>query len=244
MESFIVHEDNTAYQSIDGALFSKDTSELLYYPADNPRTSYSIPNGVNTIRDGAFNGAGNLKSITVPGTVETISSYLFNPCEALEEVILENGVSVIESSAFSWCENLAKVYLPISVSEIQPGAFSFCESLTTVYYSGTESLWKTVSIGKANDYFVNADYVFSDQDSLQAGLSTQTGELRICGVDEDTETVMVAFYDQNGKLERIETFTAEEVASGVMLSEVGTLQTIRIMQVGENLSPVANVATP
>ena len=204
----------------------------------------TIPSNVTNVGHGAFFACSSLAAVTIKNGVETIDAYAFANCEALEEVMIENGVSMIDRYAFDCCENLTKISIPLSVSRIGMRAFGECTSLSTVYYGGTETLWETVSVGDGNDCLLNADYMFSSLESLQAGLSTQANELRICGIDTEAEAVMVAFYNQEGQLTRIELFMADEIASGVLLSEVDSQQTIKIMQVGENLSPVANVVAP
>ena len=267
LEFFLVTEGNPAYRSIEGILFSEDGTELLRYPIKNPRTVYSIPDGVKIISEYAFGNAGNLQniiipegvtilerysfnsceglaSITIPGTVETISRGAFYDCTGLLSVILENGVAVIEQDAFAWCENLQEVQLPLTLSEVGHEAFYQCTSLERVSYDGTETLWETVLVGTGNNRLEIADFDYSNPDALQAGWSKQTGELRLCGVHEDADIVMVAFYNQNEQLERIESFTADEVAAGVLIAEINDLHTVKILQTDENFAPATNFVVP
>lgn len=267
IESFTVEEDSEHFKSVDDVLLTADGTTLVLYPIGNAKTSYLVPNSVKKINAHAFDSAQNLQtitipdgveeigrysflnctaltSITIPGSVENIDFGAFAMCDALDEVVLENGVSAIESDAFAWCFSLSKVHLPLSMAEIYSDAFNDCESLEKIYYCGTESLWETVFIEQGNDYLINADYIFINPDNLQAALSTQTGELRICGVHEDADTVMIAFYNQNGQLERIEMYTADEVAFGVLISELDSQYVIQVMQINDGFSPVTTTVVP
>ena len=60
LQSFVVASSNMNYSVVNGALFNKNQSVLIAYPAANPQTSFTIPNGVTTISSTAFLGATNL----------------------------------------------------------------------------------------------------------------------------------------------------------------------------------------
>ncbi len=54
--SINVDEDNPSYKSIDGVLYSKDGSELLFYPSLKKGKSFTIPDFVTKINKEAING--------------------------------------------------------------------------------------------------------------------------------------------------------------------------------------------
>ena len=54
--SINVDEDNPSYKSIDGVLYSKDGSELLFYPSLKKGKSFTIPDFVTKINKDAING--------------------------------------------------------------------------------------------------------------------------------------------------------------------------------------------
>ena len=95
--------------------------------------SFTIPDGVFDIYQGAFSGS-DIKSITLGKDVKRISDRSF--CDSrLEEINLNEGLKVIGVSAFNNCE-LKHVEIPASVVEIQSGAFSSCLDLTDVTIYG------------------------------------------------------------------------------------------------------------
>jgi len=85
-----IHPDNPKYAVEDGVLFNKNKTELLFYPWKrlnvNQQTesgiSYTIPDSVIKIRDGAFVGFRNqyLTSILIPKSVISVGDNDFDFC--------------------------------------------------------------------------------------------------------------------------------------------------------------------
>ena len=120
-------------------------------------TSVIIPDSVDTIYEGAFNGCsgltnvemGNvsiigsgafasctgLRSFTVPDSVDTLGAGAFSGCQNLSYVTLGNGFLIIDSNTFAGCSSLVGVIIPDSVTDINEGAFAGCVALTSVTFS-------------------------------------------------------------------------------------------------------------
>ena len=81
-------DSNNQYYSGDehGALFNKDKTILVQYPIGNTRTGYTIPDGVTTIGENAFDSCSNLVSVTIPDSVITIGNFAFFDCISLTNV--------------------------------------------------------------------------------------------------------------------------------------------------------------
>ena len=62
---------NSVYSSVDGVLFNKSQTTLIQYPGGKAG-SYTIPNSVTSIGDGAFSGCTSLTSVTIPNSVTSI----------------------------------------------------------------------------------------------------------------------------------------------------------------------------
>ena len=70
--------------------------------------------------------------VTIPAGVHTIQEHAFDEVLSLEELIVPEGVRRIGNAAFARCKNLKKVTLPKSLECIDDDAFVFCESLTEI----------------------------------------------------------------------------------------------------------------
>ncbi len=66
-----VSEDNINYSSIDGVLYNKNKTELIVYPGER-KGDFVVPDGVTTIRYGAFCKCSGLTSITIPDSITDI----------------------------------------------------------------------------------------------------------------------------------------------------------------------------
>ncbi len=77
IEEICVDEENPYYSSQNGVLFSKDKTQLLFYPYSKSDKHYSIPENVKTIRFGAIFGLEKTERIYVGTNVEVIEPYNF-----------------------------------------------------------------------------------------------------------------------------------------------------------------------
>lgn len=131
LTSIRVDPRNATYRSIDGVLFTKSLSQLEVYPRakDGP---YSIPSGVKSVREKAFQYCENITSVTVPSSVQEIGKNAFSFCPALKSVVLQDGIKVVDVYAFSFCQSLQRVSLPSSIVDIRTFAFYACPNLTRI----------------------------------------------------------------------------------------------------------------
>ena len=132
LTSINVVESNRYYSSINGVLFSGDSTRLICYPAGRQDASYDIPNSVTSIGDLAFCYCKFIVSITIPNSVVSIGSAAFGFCESLISISIPNSVLRIGIVAFRDCTALASITIPNSVTSIGKYAFGGCESLTSI----------------------------------------------------------------------------------------------------------------
>lgn len=121
LERINVDADNPYFCSVDGVLYNKDKTELIFYP--NAKTAL--------VKDesGAVVGGGEL---VLPDSVVSIRDNAFYLCTNLYAVTLNNGLKSIGNKAFLKCENLQEIKFPDTLEEIGTDAFSYCNSLKTV----------------------------------------------------------------------------------------------------------------
>ena len=131
LQSITVPTGNVNFKSKDGVLFSADEKTLLYYPAGNPRTAYTVPQSVSSLAPKAF--AGNrLTALTLPDSLRTIGRYAFLCSAALTGIDLPNGVTTLGDEAFQQCAALTHVTLPNTLTAIGWSEFVHCTALQSV----------------------------------------------------------------------------------------------------------------
>ena len=108
-------------------------------------TNISIPNSVTSIGLSAFEHCTSLKSITLPSSLRNISMFLFRNCSQLTTIQIPDSVLSIQDYAFGNCISLETIHIPVSVTSIGVYAFNGCPSSMTVTYSGSKTLWDSMT---------------------------------------------------------------------------------------------------
>jgi len=126
-----VNSDNTTYISDDGVLYNKSKTTLVAYPGGKIGT-FTIPNNVTSIGEGAFSGSPNLTSVTIPDSVTSIGHGAFSNCSNLTSVTIPDSVTSIGDWTFLGCTSLTNINIPNSVTSIGHEAFSDCTSLISI----------------------------------------------------------------------------------------------------------------
>jgi hypothetical protein len=103
LKAISVAAANRQYKDIDGVVFSKDGKTLLIYPVGG-KTDYTVPAGVTTIGDNAFEWCESLSSVTIPAGVTAIGVKAFDGCESLTAVTIPDSVTSIGDYAFGDCK--------------------------------------------------------------------------------------------------------------------------------------------
>ena len=76
LQNIHVSEENSQYRSIDGVLFSKDSTKIIKYP-EGKNGKFIIPEGVTQITNSAFYDSNRLTEIYIPGELTTIDANIF-----------------------------------------------------------------------------------------------------------------------------------------------------------------------
>ena len=97
------------YIVIDNVVFSVDQKELVRYSPEKTDESYVIPDYVETIRVGAFQGSEHLKQVTISKNIRHISSGAFSDSSTLAEIVWDTPKATGGSDVFVNCPNLKTV---------------------------------------------------------------------------------------------------------------------------------------
>ena len=122
LETVDVASANTAYSSVDGVVFNKTVTDLIYYPTAKAG-EYTVPGTVTTIKQSSCEGTKKLTKITLPPSVKTIEESAFES-SSLSELAFSgtSGLETIGKRAFIWA-HLSNVTIPASVKLLEWGAF-------------------------------------------------------------------------------------------------------------------------
>lgn len=151
-----VSENNKAFSSDNGIMFSKEKTELLMYPKKkSDLTEYVIPNSVNKIRKHAFYGCEALTDITISENVTAIEDYTFYACKSLTDIVIPDKVETIGENAFANCIKLATLKFGKSVTTIGRKAFDACYNLYDIDFS--ENITTVGGFAFANTYWLEQE---------------------------------------------------------------------------------------
>lgn len=157
LKAITVDADNNNLVSVYGVLYSKSMDRIYKYPAAKTETSFEIPStvkviddyafsssslesimmpdGLETVNTGAFNGCTRLLSVEMPQSVREIGMFAFQDCAKITNVVIPDYVAKLKSFAFGYCVNLRDIHIGTSVNEIEGSAFSGCTSLQSFVVS-------------------------------------------------------------------------------------------------------------
>ena len=95
-----VDEANTVYSDIDGVLCSKTKTVLLRYPNSKGKT-YTVPNTIKKIYDGAFSYCPELETVVFPASVISYGNNIFASNSKLKSITILNPEPATLESSFN-----------------------------------------------------------------------------------------------------------------------------------------------
>ena len=94
LTAITVDATNSFYSSVGGVLFEKSQTTLVEYPG-GLAGSYTIPDSVTSIGEGAFFACTSLTSAMIPSSVTNIGQEAFAGCTAFTSVTIPDSVTSI-----------------------------------------------------------------------------------------------------------------------------------------------------
>lgn len=122
MIAYNVESGNTAYCSVDGAIYDIGMKKLIQYPSGDGKDTVTIPAGAETIGEYAAGVNDTCKKVILPESLKTISDYGFYECSSLSDIVLPASLEAIGSMAFAECSSLKEITIPAS-AKVFDGAF-------------------------------------------------------------------------------------------------------------------------
>ena len=97
------------YVIIDDVVFSTDKKELVRYSPEKTDETYVIPEFVETICGGAFQGSEHLRQVTISKNIHHIGSRAFSDSSSLAEIVWDTPEATGGSYVFENCPKLKTV---------------------------------------------------------------------------------------------------------------------------------------
>ena len=115
----------------DNVLYTADKKKLI--ACLSSKNNFTVPQGVTTIGDSAFEDCKSLTEIHLPESLTTTGDRAFSGCSSLESIHLPDSLTTIGYGAFLWCSSLFSIHLPESLTTIGEKVFSGCSSLESIH---------------------------------------------------------------------------------------------------------------
>ena len=127
-----VDENNPAYRTIDGMLFSKDSTTLVTFPKGKSG-SVTLPQNTRHIAPLAFAYCQNITGVTLPEGLESIGYWAFVDNQRLNNIVIPSSVTSIAACPFANCPALTN----LSINE---GNTHYYMDGMTIYSAGGDTL--------------------------------------------------------------------------------------------------------
>ena len=131
LTNILVDANNAEFSSTNGVLFNKERTRLILCPRGRSG-SYTIPDCVTEIGNGAFRDCVKLTNVTIPDGVSKIENYAFGYCRYLNDIRIPNSVNAIGEGAFGGCQWLKTATLPKGITTVEKLTFYACLSLENI----------------------------------------------------------------------------------------------------------------
>lgn len=109
-----------------------------------------IPEGVQVIKKGAFQGNDKVKRIIMPDSIIGIEPRAFAECPNLQEANLSSNLQILGMNAFRNCTQLKSITIPDKVKTIYPGTFEGNANLESITLNGSLDYFSVLSLSKCD----------------------------------------------------------------------------------------------
>lgn len=89
------------FKLIDGVLFDKKKTLLIYYSISKKNDKYKIPHGVSVIGKHSFFLADNLREVIIPSSVRKLENNPFSGCNKLEVINKSSYINIINKVIYN-----------------------------------------------------------------------------------------------------------------------------------------------
>ncbi len=123
LQNFEVAQDNSVFCSVEGVLFNKSRTKIVRFPRGRSG-EYVIPEGVEIVGAGAFNGCTEVTSVIMPTSVVTIDYAAFFACN-MQSVTIPSHVDSIGIVAFGACPLTSVINYAVEPQKLHSDSIAF-----------------------------------------------------------------------------------------------------------------------
>ena len=131
LQSVTIASDNGFLSSLNGVIFNKDKTVLLWYPKGKQGASYTVPSGVTKLEENSFRDIDALTSVTLPNGLKTIKNYVFCDCPNLATLNLPASLEFIGDYSLSSIK-VSSMVVPENITALNSYFLAYCLELTSV----------------------------------------------------------------------------------------------------------------
>ena len=148
LEKITVDSNNSRYanNNQDGIIYDKDVKELICYPTGKKDTSFTIPDGIETLRSNAFEGNYNLKEVILSKSVKEVTGATFEGTRLIDIKVDEanENYSNYNNDGALYNKDISKIIVyPRGKEET---TFTIPNSVTTIGYEAFVNCNKMIEI--------------------------------------------------------------------------------------------------
>lgn len=126
MEAVTVSPSNNEYRDVDGVIYSKDATVLVYYPSNKADSVYIMPQSVTDLRSNAISESVFLRTVQLSENLKRIPKYAFYNCPQIVSIRIPENVETIAPMAFYRCKKLETVQFPSKLQHLAESVVIEC----------------------------------------------------------------------------------------------------------------------
>lgn len=128
-----VADDNPSLTAIEGILYDKQVTEIMYYPKGKDGDLSKLPDTLTKIGGSVFQNNPKITTVTLSDKIDTIGARAFNNCINLTSVEFKGNVAsfYLGDYAFANCAALEEITIPANTTYI--GKYAFYKTPLTAF---------------------------------------------------------------------------------------------------------------
>ncbi len=147
LERIIVDENNPYFSSIDGVLFNKDKTILLFYPFGRTAQEYDVPDGVETVFKTFVNNQ-RLRRVSFPDGIKSLGGVMAFKSSAIDEVYFRGS---LKESAIIYHPFIEFQGTRIVAPEISADKFPYNDMKTKALLGYAKAFMSGITTGSWNN---------------------------------------------------------------------------------------------